>query len=728
MRKQSISLVLLASAGWCLALSAQESAPQAPDPVTANYIEEVLVIGSAEAALRVPGSGSVLDNATLEAFDQIDLGQALANAPGVYVREEDGYGLRPNIGIRGAAAERSQKITLMEDGVLIAPAPYSAPAAYYTPNIAKIEAVEVLKGPSAISHGPHTVGGAVNFLSRRVPQERLAEVDVSGGSHGFYKAQLAYGDQFETVGVLVDGLFYGTDGFKDLDGGGDTGFDRSDVDVKLRWQPDTEREQALTVKLGYSEETSDETYLGLTDADFAADHERRYAASQLARFESEHAKFHLNYGVALNEAWRLNATAYYNKFDRQWNKLDGFVFGPSLLSVLSRPEQFSTEYGILTGAIDSLGTDAQTLDVTNNDRSFESYGTQFTLGYSGRWNDIDLDTRIGLRVHHDEVDRDHQPRSYLMLGGQLVPDGVPRNVKLLNHAETDALAFYLEQTLSWQKLSVTVGLRYENIEGELLDRRSNVLSESDQDVLAPGLGVYWQVTDSLGLLAGVYRGFSPAGPGSNVDNEESVNYEYGFRWQKDQLRLEVVGFFSDYSELIGRCRVNDAGCNPGEEFNGGEVEITGVEISGGVRWPLSNDLAFTTDVVYTFTDSSFESTFLSEFPQWGLVEEDDELPYLPEFSGRVNFGLESPRWSLNAMLKFQEETREEPGAGPVSSGLHTDDFVVLDLAASWFVSDRSTLQLLVYNVADEDAIVSHRPFGARPNRPRSIVGRFKYRF
>ena len=91
----------------------------------------------------------LLDETDLDRFDQVDLRKVLNQVAGVYIREEDGFGLRPNIGIRGAGRERSQKVTLMRDGVLITPAPYSAPAAYYVPNVSRIGSVEVLKGPSA---------------------------------------------------------------------------------------------------------------------------------------------------------------------------------------------------------------------------------------------------------------------------------------------------------------------------------------------------------------------------------------------------------------------------------------------------------------------------------------------------------------------------------------------------------------------------------------------------
>ena len=145
-------------------------------PTDLKYIEEIVVIGNKEDVKEIPGSGSVIEQSQIDRFDHIDLGQLLASTPGIYIREEDGFGLRPNIGIRGATSDRSQKITIMEDGVLITPAPYSAPAAYFVPNVSRVHTLEVLKGPSAIQYGPHTVGGAITFVSRPIPEAEVFEV------------------------------------------------------------------------------------------------------------------------------------------------------------------------------------------------------------------------------------------------------------------------------------------------------------------------------------------------------------------------------------------------------------------------------------------------------------------------------------------------------------------------------------------------------------------------
>ncbi len=707
----------------CPAQAEQETGADKPF----QRIEQVLVIGVRET---VPGSGSVVSTEELERFDPTDMHQAISAVPGIYVREEDGFGLRPNIGIRGAAAERSQKITLMEDGVLIAPAPYSAPAAYYVPNISRITGVEVLKGPSAIRHGPHTVGGAINLVTRDVPAESLSELDLSYGSHAFHKAAIAHGGPLgnSNFGFLLEGLRYASDGFKELDGGGNTGFVRNDIGVKLSWTPGSRFYQRLTLKLGYADEDSNETYLGLTDEDFAANPERRYPASQLDRFQSEHFNAHLNYGLLVGGV-SLNAKAYWNRFERRWNKLAGFLAGSSLQSVLAAPPRYSQQYDLLVGAMDSIPVDDQTLKVTDSDRVFNSRGVQATVVADGAFGAFDHRFTVGVRLHGDEVERDHRPRGYLMRGGEMVWDEFDRPPSVVDRADTIALAAFASEELNWRGLQLTLGLRHEQIEGKSEDLRTGATLDNRQSVLSPGFGIFWQVTDTLGVLGGVYRGFSPAGPGSSgVDPERSLNFEYGLRWRTAALQFEAVGFLSDYENLIGRCRVSDSGCDAGEEFNGGRVKVHGAELTAAWTRELTPGIGLDLDLVYTYTDSAFQTGFLSGFSQWGLVHEDDELPYLPRHRGLARIGLFGAAWELSAAVRHQSKMREEPGQGPVANGLHADGHATVDLTARWHFRKSTLLQLVVGNVLDQNAIVSHRPYGARPNRPRWLTFRIRHRF
>ena len=101
-----------------------------------EVIESVTIIGSKEDVKDLAGSGAVISNEDLQKAMDTDIQKILTAVPGVYMRTEEGYGLRPNISIRGTAIERSAKVTIMEDGVLVAPSPYTSSAAYYFPTTA----------------------------------------------------------------------------------------------------------------------------------------------------------------------------------------------------------------------------------------------------------------------------------------------------------------------------------------------------------------------------------------------------------------------------------------------------------------------------------------------------------------------------------------------------------------------------------------------------------------
>ena len=719
--------------GWIAFLCIASSSPVWADSaaVSEPAIEEVLIIGSKTAARNVSGSANFISEQDLERFDQIDLRKVLNQVAGVYIREEDGFGLRPNIGIRGAAAERSQKVTIMRDGVLITPAPYSAPAAYYIPNVSRIASVEVLKGPAATAYGPHTVGGAINLASPSIPGgSSEGFVDISVGSDGYYKGQASYGATKGNFGYVFDLLSYGADGFKRVDRSNqDTGFERNDIGIKLAYAlPQSRFEHRLSFLLEVGDEVADETYLGLTDEDFRATPNRRYAASQLAEFTSEHYNALLNYSARLTSKNTTNIKLYWNKFDRSWNKLDRFWRGPSLQRILGAPDQYDLYYSILTGERDSSGSPDQTLDVTTNFRKYLSSGFQWTLSDAREFWGISIDTLVGLRFHTDKVERDHQPRTYLMSNSIMVSDGIPRLPKTLNKATTDAWSTYITSKFSLGDFALSMGLRHEDIDGEVANYLIDTVKGQKQELTAASISGIWQVTDSISLFLGAYEGFSPAGPASGADHEESLNYELGLRFSSGDSEASVTGFHSDYDNLIGRCRVSDPNCVPGSEFNGGQVEITGVEFSALHAMSLLASVELELALSYTHTESEFGETFFSGFSQWGLVREGDELPYVPDTTGNARVSFFRNDWRLEASVDFQSKMREVPGAGLINEDLHADDFTTIDLTVSYRASETLTWQLLLLNASDEAAIVSHRPFGARPNRPRSLIGRVKYQF
>ena len=291
-------------------------------------LDEITIVGDETDAARTVGGVTVIDTEDLERFRHADVQRIVREIPGVSVQTEDGYGLRPNLSIRGTASERSSRITLLEDNVLIAPAPYSAPSAYYFPTAGRMNGVEVLKGPAAVRQGPYTVGGAINLLSTPIPDQGLAGLlnveageDSTGRLHGFV------GESTERFGWLVEGHLWNSDGYQRIrDSDADTGLDKDDWMAKLRWNsaPGSDVYQQFDLKLQYATERSEQSYLGLTDGDFARDPWSRYAVSQLDNIDTEHKQLIVRYGIEFAGNLSISATAYENRHERNWFKTEGY--------------------------------------------------------------------------------------------------------------------------------------------------------------------------------------------------------------------------------------------------------------------------------------------------------------------------------------------------------------------------------------------------------------------
>ena len=166
--------------------------------------QRVRVVGNADRARKASGSVEFIGPEELARQGHTDVQRILRRVPGVNLQDEEGYGLRPNIGLRGTGVERSQRVTLMEDGVLIAPAPYAAPSAYYFPTVARMQALEISKGPASIRQGPYTTGGVLNLISHAIPQDFSGEVELAAGEDALGRGKVLVGDAGERFGWLVE--------------------------------------------------------------------------------------------------------------------------------------------------------------------------------------------------------------------------------------------------------------------------------------------------------------------------------------------------------------------------------------------------------------------------------------------------------------------------------------------------------------------------------------------
>lgn len=717
-----------------------------PNDSTMIRLNEVVlsakvIMGSKFEAKNRTGSAYYISPKEIKRFNYTDVNRTLRTVPGVNVYEEDGFGLRPNLSLRGTSPERSSKITLMEDGVLIAPAPYSAPAAYYFPTIARMQAVEVLKGSSQIQYGPYTTGGAINMISTEVPNSFGAFLNTSYGSFQSGRVHTLLGDSRKNFGYAIEYLNYNSDGFKNLDNGGDTGFDKNDLVAKLRFNTNAQAKigQEFEIKFQYSDETSNETYLGLTQEDFLQDPFRRYAGSQVDEMNNEHVQFMGTHTLKFSDFFRITTTGYINDFKRNWYKVDFITIDgerEGISTVLGNPESFNDYFNLVSGASNSDVNDF--LNARNNNREYYSTGIQTKLDYHWTGEKTFHDIEIGARYHYDEEDRFQWIDDYAMVNGTmvLVNAGIPgTNANRISDAK--AFSTYAQYKLKYNNWTFMPGVRYENIKltrtnfgtNDIERTGSDIsLRENQVDVFIPGMGFNYNF-QKISIFGGIHKGFSPPSNQPGEDPEESINYELGSRFSVGGLSGELVGFYNDYSNLLGSDLAATGGTGSLDQFNAGEVKVQGLELLVNYNLiPNSKNFILPVTFGYTFTDTEFLNSFGSEDDLWGEVTAGDELPYLSKHQFNTTISLEHQNFEVNLSGRFNGVFRTQAGSGSIPFAERVDSNFIVDLAGKYRLGNYLAVTANVINLLDETYAVARVPAGLRPGHPFGIYGGLELRY
>ena len=704
---------------------------------TEEVIESVTIIGSAEDLKKLAGSGQIISNADLLKAMDTDIQKILTAVPGLYMRTEEGYGLRPNISIRGTAIERSAKVAIMEDGVLVAPSPYTSSSAYYFPTTGRIHSVEVLKGPAAVTQGPQTIGGAINLISTPIPNAPSGKFVQELGENGMMRTHAYYGGTNGNFGGLVEVHEHESDGFDSVANvGGDTGFDKSDLMVKARYENGN---HSLTLKMVDLDETSNQSYVGLSQASFIANPRERYGATAYDKMINDGDQTSLTY-VGDFDSFNVKLTSWQNDYYRDWFKVSDFN------NKKEHGEQ--DDINELISAANNGSANAQAIldgqlpvqiEYKHNNRYYTNEGYQFTINTSLGIHDLTL----GYRDMEDSESR-VQAHEYAdqAADGSLSPlyGYVGLNNSNNRLRESSATSYYLQDTMDFGKLDVTVGYRsedYDQRHRRWSDRAGPNLTlvrtgEADNrdtfttnDHTTQSFGATYEVNENLTLVAGFHEGMTPM---FGADPEEADNTELGIRYSGDAGDVEIFYFSSEYSNLAAECTlVSGAACNPDESavFSGGSADVEGLEFNGS--WVLGGDngISYPIALAYTSTDATFNNS--SESDYFGVVAAGDDLPYIPSSSMSLVVGfITDSGLSGNMRLIDVGSSCSIAACGPYNK-IHAHTILDLNLRKS--LNDAMDVYVILENATDDEDIISRAPSdGARSQKPRTLKVGFSYRF
>ena len=183
-----------------LALAAQDK-PAAPEKLKTVVVKGTAIGGQVTAVSPT----LILASADLDRLAQSNIGDLLADLPGV---ASSYFG--PNAGrpvIRGLDGDR---LKITQNGVNSLDASSSSPDHAVSVDPLAIREAQVLRGPAALLYSTSILGGVINLVDARIPDQRLAQRQSVTGRIGSV-------DGLRSVGVLAEGsagsFSYHVDGF-----------------------------------------------------------------------------------------------------------------------------------------------------------------------------------------------------------------------------------------------------------------------------------------------------------------------------------------------------------------------------------------------------------------------------------------------------------------------------------------------------------------------------------
>ncbi len=655
------------------------------------------VIGEGEQSVaKQPGAVAIIDKETLALMQPVSTQDALKSVPGIVIREEEGYGFIPNIGMRGLNPNRSQKLLVLEDGVPIAPGLFLANESYYSPHIERMQSIEVLKGAAGLRYGPTTIGGVINYQTK--DPEQGAKVTAKVGSHGYRLLGLDAG------GTAASGEALGGISLVKAEGNGfrHNGFDMTDLVAKGGMAIGDK--QWVGVKFSHYDNEVNTSYVGLRPNEFRDDPTKNPAPNDY--FLTDRNSFDINHEFEISDSMKLNTLLYWSQLTRDyWRRevqarsADGTTFVPC---------------------------DGSAYCMNGNNRTFEMLGLDSRLHIAYDGFGMENEAEIGIRLHSDKLNN-------LKVRSKTDPNARSGDLTSDDTQEAQGIAFYGQNRFILnERVAITPGLRIETYDQSRKDELTGLSGESSNTEVMPGIGATWQLAPQAQLFAGAFKGFSPAmvataisgsGVDQQLDAERSTNFEIGVRGTAQRLSYEATAFHMDFSnQIIPQSESGGVGAtvtNAGATLNQGLEGAIGYDLGAG--WGVDANATWV-------PTAKFSSTKIVG----GIDRNGNRLPYAPELTSNLSLkhtsgGLKSSLGIYHVSSQFvdPENTKAESADGRRGE---IPSYTTVNLNTHYTVNKQLSVFGTVRNLLDKKYIASRNPDGIFPGAERNFEVGMSYKF
>lgn len=670
--------------------------------------------GTSEALEQTAGSIQTIDKFQLEQSRVFNFSEALRKISGVNVRDEEGFGLRPNIGIRGTNPTRSTKVLLLEDGLPLAYAPYGDNASYYHPPIERFESIEVQKGSGQIAFGPVTVAGLVNYITPNPPQKTTFSLKLIGGNRDYFNGNAQFGGTFAKTGVLLN--------FNRKQGEGARENVRSGLnDFSSKVVQTLNDKNILTAKFSFFNEDSQVTYSGLTEAEYAVNPRANPFLNDA--FKGWRTGFSLQHVAVFNSKMNLTTSFYNNYFSRDWWRQSS--------NSAQRPNRLTVDADCLSMAnlLTTCGNEGRL-------RDYRTWGIEPRFNAQFELGTVRNDLNLGFRYTREKQER-------LQINGDTPTARMGVTVEN-NNRQNEAVSGFIQNRFIYKDVAITAGVRIEKINYSRLNRLNNATGKTEITEVIPGIGITYNAFKNTTFFAGVHRGFAPprtediisnTGGVVDLDAEKSWNYEVGFRTRPiNGISLESTFFRTNYENQIVPASV--AGGVGSAFTNGGKTLHQGLELSARIDssgiFKTGYNIYFQSNYTNLF-DAKFQGIRLSSVSGFTNVSvSGNRLPYAPKNTLNASIGYAYQDFDIFIENNYigRQFSDDLNTINPIANGQRgaIPSQIYWNATANYRVEKlKSVFFVTVKNLFDRTFIVD-RSRGILPGSPRLLQAGWKVSF
>ncbi|MBP6660639.1 MAG: TonB-dependent receptor [Chitinophagales bacterium] len=677
---------------------------------------------------ELPGSGTYINELELKKLSIISGNEVFKRVTGLNVVDEEGVGLRVNIGIRGLDPDRSSGVLMLEDGIPIQLNPYGEPEMYYTPAMERMKAIEVVKGSGQILFGPRTIGGVINYITADAPTKgHVAKAIFKGGIGGLFSSYIDYGIGKGNANFRVNYLH------KQASKLGTLNFMVDDFNAKLKLK--LGKKSVLGFKVQLYNEKSNSTYVGLTTPMFNNGEKYTIIAPddllKIKRFSIAATHKHF-----FNNNLNITNVGYAYNISRDWRR-QGFSYSKSASNQTGKIFGDTT---VANGAIYMLN------ETGFRNRTFWVYGLESKIDYTYQIKKVAGNLQIGIRgLYENALDQEKKGNSPTAKSGQIQAE---------EFRPGWAISGYIENKFTFlNKINITTGIRvenyqykreirmYKNTSGQYRD--TNIVAKNKVFAFIPGISISYQPKNNITLFTGVHRGFSPPGLKNSIsatgeilklEPQLSWNFEIGTRSEFYKgVNFECTIYYTDFQKQVIPVSESSGGSGAGF-INAGRTKHYGVEsgvsINFGEIFNKKYDPYFNINTTYNRAKLSSDRIKIINTDTININGYD--LPYAPKIFLSAIVGLQTP-FGLNVQTvfnytgkQFTDEINSTTAAANGRTG-QMPAFFTMDASISYIIPKaHTTIGMSFKNITNSQHIVSRRPQGIKAATPFYVGGTLEF--